>query len=39
MKMKLWNEYELNRDGYTNAKTDFIQRYTERAKLIYGHRY
>ena len=39
IKMKLWKEYEFNRDGYTNAKTDFIQKYTEKAKLIYGDRY
>lgn len=39
MKLKLWKEYEFNRDGYTNAKTDFIQKYTEKAKLEYGARY
>ncbi|OUO79014.1 hypothetical protein B5F53_08005 [Blautia sp. An249] len=39
MKLKLWKEYEFNRDGYTNAKTDFIQKHTEKAKLIYGDRY
>lgn len=39
MKLKLWKEYEFNRDGYTNAKTEFIQKYTEKAKLAYGNRY
>ena len=39
MKLKLWKEYEFHRDGYTNAKTDFIQKYTKEAKLIYGNRY
>ncbi len=39
MKLKLWKEYEHNRDGYTEAKTDFIQKYTEKAKSIYGNRY
>ena len=39
LKLTLWKEYEHNRDGYTNAKTDFIQNYTEKAKLIYGNRY
>ena len=39
MKLRLWKEYEFNRDGYTNAKTDFIQKHTEKAKLIYGDRY
>lgn len=39
MKLKLWKKYEFNRDGYTNSKTDFIQKYTEKAKLKYGDRY
>lgn len=39
MKLKLWKEYEFNRDGYTNAKTDFIQKYTKKAKLLYADRY
>ena len=30
---------EFDRDGYTNSKTDFIQKYTEKAKLEYGDRY
>ena len=33
MKLELWKKYEFNRDGYTNSKTDFIQKYTEKAKL------
>lgn len=39
MKLKLWKEYEHNRDGYTNAKTEFVQQYTEKAKSVYGNRY
>lgn len=39
MKLELWKEYEHNRDGYTNAKTEFVQKYTEKAKLLYGNRY
>lgn len=39
MKLKLWKNYEFDRDGYTNAKKEFVQRYTEKAKLIYGKRY
>lgn len=39
MKLKLWKEYEFNRDGYTNAKTDFIQKYTEQARAVYQGRY
>ncbi len=39
MKLKLWKEYEHNRDDYTNAKTEFVKKYTQQAKLIYGNRY
>lgn len=39
MKLSLWREYEHNRDGYTNAKTDFVHKYTELAKSMYGNRY
>ena len=39
LKLKLWKEYEHNRDGYTNAKTEFVQKYTEKAKAVYGNRY
>ena len=39
MKLKLWKEYEHNRDGYTNAKTEFVKEYTDEAKLRYGNRY
>lgn len=39
LKLRLWKEYEHNRDGYTNAKTEFVQKCTEKAKLIYGNRY
>lgn len=39
MKLKLWKKYEHNREGYTNAKTEFVQKYTEKAKAVYGNRY
>ncbi|MDR1328026.1 MAG: GrpB family protein [Oscillospiraceae bacterium] len=35
LKRKLFRDYEHNRDGYTEAKTDFIKRVTERARF-YG---
>ena len=38
-KLKLWKKYEYNRDGYTNAKTEFIKEYTEKAKRKYEKRY
>ncbi len=39
MKLKLWKEYEHDRDGYTDAKADFIKKNTSEAKSLYGSRY
>lgn len=39
LKLELWKQYEHDRDGYTNAKTDFIKTYTEQAKKEYASRY
>ncbi|MBQ7924267.1 MAG: GrpB family protein [Clostridia bacterium] len=39
LKLSLWKEYEHNRDSYTNAKTEFVRKYTEQAKKLYGNRY
>ena len=39
LKLSLWKEYKHNRDAYTNAKTEFVKKYTEKAKSIYGNRY
>ena len=39
LKLHLWKEFEHNRDGYTEAKTEFIMRYTEKAKSEYVSRY
>lgn len=39
LKLELWKVYEHDRDGYTYAKTKFVQGYTEKAKLIYSNRY
>lgn len=39
MKLGLWKKYEHDRDGYTNAKTEFVQTHTENAKLIYGNKF
>lgn len=36
LKLALWKQFEHDRDGYTNAKTDFVRRYTHRAKIQYG---
>lgn len=39
LKLKLWKDYEHDRDGYTNAKSDFVKQYTDQAKLLYSNRY
>lgn len=39
MKLELWKQFEHNRDAYTEAKTEFIKRCTEVAKLLYQDRY
>ena len=39
MKLSLWKKFEHNRDGYTNAKGQFISKYTEKAKKEYVNRY
>ena len=39
LKLSLWKEFEYDRDGYTEAKTDFIKKYTNLAKKLYGKRY
>lgn len=39
LKLSLLDKYKNNRDGYTHAKTDFILKYTEKAKEEYGDRY
>lgn len=39
LKLKLWKQFEHNRDAYTNAKTEFIQKWTREAKKIYEGRY
>lgn len=32
LKLRLWKEYEHDRDAYTEAKTDFVNKYTALAK-------
>lgn len=39
LKLGLLEKYEHNRDGYTEAKSNFILKYTEKAKEKYGNRY
>ena len=39
LKLRLWKQYEHNRDAYTNAKTDFITKWTAEAQKEYEDRY
>lgn len=39
LKLSLWKKYEHNRDEYTDAKSEFVIKNTEKAKLTYGNRY
>lgn len=39
MKLDLWKKYEHNRDAYTDAKTEFVEKWTSEAHKLYGERY
>lgn len=39
LKLRLWKQFEHNRDAYTNAKTEFVKKYTSEAKKLYQGRY
>ena len=39
LKRELKEKFQYNRDAYTIAKTEFIQRYMQKAKRLYGNRY
>jgi Uncharacterized conserved protein len=39
LKMQLKDRFEQNRDAYTDAKEEFVSRYSEIAKIQYGERY
>lgn len=39
LKFQLWKKYEHNRDEYTNAKSEFIRKWTLEAHKEYGERY
>ncbi|MBQ8633116.1 MAG: GrpB family protein [Lachnospiraceae bacterium] len=39
LKLRLWKEYEHDRDGYTNAKAELVRKYTEEARRLYEGRY
>ena len=39
LKLSLKDKYEHNRDGYTEAKTEFIMKYTKAAREKFGEKY
>ena len=39
LKLRLWKQHEHNRDAYTDAKTNFISKWTSEARKEYGDRY
>lgn len=39
LKLKLWKKYEHDRQAYTEAKTNFIKKWTCEARKLYGDRY
>lgn len=39
LKLGLKEKYEHDRDGYTNAKSEFILKYTEKAKAEFKDKY
>jgi GrpB-like predicted nucleotidyltransferase (UPF0157 family) len=39
LKLKLWKKHEHNRDAYTEAKTDFIKKYTAIAKSFQNNKF
>ncbi len=39
LKLELKKKYEHDRDGYTNAKSDFIKKYTELAREEFKNKY
>ena len=39
LKLSLWRRFEHDRDGYTEAKGDFIKKHTSLARQRYGARY
>ncbi len=39
LKLSLMEKYKNNRDGYTDAKTQFIKKYTDKARGEFGGRY
>lgn len=39
MKLQLWKQFEHDRDAYTDAKAEFVRKWTSEAKKVYVGRY
>ena len=39
LKIRLQKKHRYHRDKYTNAKTNFVKKYTEKAKTLYKNKY
>ena len=39
LKLKLWKQYEHDRDAYTSHKSEFIKYYTEKGKSLFTDKY
>ena len=39
LKLRLWRAYEHDRDGYTEAKSEFVLKYSQEARREFGERY
>ena len=39
LKMQLWKQFEHNRDAYTDAKMEFVKKWTAEARKLYAGRY
>jgi GrpB-like predicted nucleotidyltransferase (UPF0157 family) len=36
LKLSRWKQFEHERDGYTESKTTFVNKYTQKAVMEYG---
>ena len=39
LKLDLWKKFEHDRDAYTNAKSEFVEKWTSKARKVYSNRY
>lgn len=39
LKLDLWKKFEHDRDAYTNAKSEFVAKWTSKARKVYSNRY